>query len=118
MSLTPTTRSTPQASLEILYNIPPLDLYLEEQGLITYMRIKHTLRKPTNTDNFSHIIYWDTLMNSHADLLQTNDSCNKTNRNNIFRVNLDSMNGAKKHLTQSEVTAYTDGSKMLEGVGS
>ena len=32
MMVTPTTRSTPQASLEVMYNIMPLQLYLEEAG--------------------------------------------------------------------------------------
>ena len=46
MSLTPTTRSTPQAALEIMYNITPLDLHLTETGLKTYLRLKTQLDNP------------------------------------------------------------------------
>ena len=33
-------------------------------------------------------------------------------------MNLDSFNGLKKHITPSEITVYTDGSKTEYGVGS
>ena len=49
MSLTPTTRSTPQAALEIMYNIIPLDLHLTEAGLKSYLRLKVQLDQPKRT---------------------------------------------------------------------
>ena len=51
MSLTPTTRSTPQAALEIMYNITPLDLHLTDIGLKTYLRLKSQLHQPKHTIN-------------------------------------------------------------------
>ena len=49
MSLTPTTRSKPQAALEIMYKITPLDLHLTETGLKTYLRLKSQLDQPKHT---------------------------------------------------------------------
>ena len=59
MSLTPTTRSTPQAALEIMYNIIPLDLHLTETGLKSYLRLKTQLDQPKHTKLLqSHLSYW------------------------------------------------------------
>ena len=38
LGITVETRTTPQASLEIMYNIPPLDLHIKEIGLTTFFR--------------------------------------------------------------------------------
>ena len=60
LSLTPTTRSTPQDALEIMYNIIPLDLYLTETGLKTYLRLKSQLDQPKHTSRIqSQLDYWD-----------------------------------------------------------
>ena len=39
-------------------------------------------------------------------------------RQKQYSVNLDSFNGLRKHITPSEITVYTDGSKTEYGVGS
>ena len=67
MMITSTTRTTPQASLELMYNIPPLDIFLQEIGLMTYVRLQSQLDKPwSTTTTFSkpHLHYWDQLMKS------------------------------------------------------
>ena len=116
MSLTPTTRSTPQASLEIMYNIAPIDLILDEIGLNAFLRLRGTL-PPTRQvkSGFSHLDYWEAMMEERSSLMHTDDYCNETRRHNLFQVNLDSMKGGNKHIQSSEVTVYTDGSKMKEG---
>ena len=119
MSLTPTTRSTPQASLEIMYNITPLDLHLTEIGLKTYLRLKAQLDQPNHTINTQgHLNYWDSLQISASPLWQADDSCHESLWFKQYTVNLDSFNGLKKHITPSEITVYTDGSKTEYGVGS
>ena len=65
MMITSTTRTTPQASLEIIYNIQPLDIYLKEMGLAAYVRLKPQLVKPwANKLTFAkpHLKYWDDVM--------------------------------------------------------
>ena len=110
MSLTPTTRSTPQAALEILYNIIPLDLHLTKTGLKTYLRLKTQLDNPRHTNTLqSHLSYWDSLQISAEPLWQSDDSCHESLWFKQYTVNLDSFNGSKKHITPSEITVYTDG---------
>ena len=57
-------------------------------------------------------------MAESAELIHTDDACNLTKRDSKYKVNLKSMKGGKKYLTHSEVTVYTDESKMTEGTGS
>ena len=99
MSLTPTTRSTPQASLEIMYNIIPLDLHLTEMGLKTYLGIRQQLDIPWDcTKLFPHLGYWHNLkLNTHS-LLQLDDRCNIVEWFKQYTVNLDSFKGNKKTL--------------------
>ena len=63
--ITATTRTTPQSALELLYNIPPLDIHLKEIGLATYVRLRPQLDKPwTPKITFvkPHLSYWDAMM--------------------------------------------------------
>ena len=100
MSLTPTTRSTPQAALEIMYNITPLDLHLTETGLKTYLRLKSQLDDPKHTQKIqSHLDYWDSLQVSAEPLWQTDDSCHESLWFKQYTVNLESFNGQAKHIT-------------------
>ena len=119
MSLTPTTRSTPQAALEIMCNIIPLDLHLIETGLKSYLRLKSQLDQPKTTSSIqNHLSYWDSLQISAEPLWQADDSCHEPLWFKQYTVNLDSFNGARKHISPSEITVYTDGSKTEYGVGS
>ena len=55
-------RTTPQASLEMMTNILPLDLHIKEVGMNAYTRLKSQLDKPsskTKTFNITHLQYWD-----------------------------------------------------------
>ena len=119
MSLTPTTRSTPQASLEIMYNIIPLDLHLMETGLKTYLRLKQQLDNPKPTARIQgHLSFWDSLQTQAEPLWQADDTCNKAQWFKQYRGNMNSFDGLAKHVTPSEITVYTDGSKTEYGVGS
>ena len=120
MMITSTTRSTPQASLELLYNIPPLDLHLQEIGLTTYARLQPQLRKPwysKATFRKPHLTYWNNLMKET--LVQADDDrCNSTNWNKRYHVILSSFKLNRTSVTPSEYTIYTDGSKTENGVGA
>ena len=119
MSLTPTTRSTPQAALEIIYNITPLDLHLTETGMKIYLRLKAQLDDPKHTTKIqSHLDYWDSLQINAEPLWQVDDSCNESLWFKQYTVNLESFTSLKKHISPSEITVYMDGSKTDYGVGS
>ena len=118
MSMTPTTRSTPQAALEVMYDIKPLDLFLTEVGLKAYLRLTTQLDKPWESQQIiAHLGYWHNLkLNDHS-LLQDDDRCSEVEWFKQYSVNLNSFDGQKKHLSPSEITVYTDGSKTENGVG-
>ena len=102
-----------------MYNIIPLDLHLTETGLKTYLRLKTQLGNPRHTDSLlSHLSYWDSLQFSAEPLWQVDDSCHEALWFKQYKVNLDSFHGLRKHITPSEITVYTDGSKTKYGVGS
>ena len=102
-----------------MYNIIPLDLHLTETGLKTYLRLKSQLDQPKHTTKLqSHLDYWECLQISAEPLWQADDSCHEALWFKQYSVNLDSFNGSKKHITPSEITVYTDGSKTDYGVGS
>ena len=46
------------------------------------------------------------------------DAVKETNDTRLFRVNVDSFSGAKKHLRPAHYNIYTDGSKTARGVGA
>ena len=120
MMITATTRSTPQASLELIYNIPPLDLYLNEIGLTTYIRLKPQLEKPWAsklTFAIPHLLHWD---NQLKTLFQneTDDRCCETSWEKNYHVILTSFNNNLQTIKPSEYNIYTDGSKTSNGVGA
>ena len=120
MMITATTRSTPQASLELIYNIPPLDLYLNEIGLTTYIRLKPQLEKPWASKlafAIPHLLHWDNQMKT---LFQneTDDRCCETSWEKNYHVILTSFNNNLQTIKPSEYNIYTDGSKTSNGVGA
>ena len=63
-SATAIEKTTPQASLEMMANILPLDLHIKEVGMNAYVRLKPQLDKPshkTKTFNITHLQYWDNM---------------------------------------------------------
>ena len=89
-----TTRTTPQASLEIMYNLPPLDIFIQEIGLMTYARLKTQLDKPWHskkTFETPHLAHWESLMKKVA-LPATDDRCYEHLRHKMYHVILSSFN--------------------------
>ena len=102
-----------------MYNITPLDLHLTETGLKTYLRLKYQLDHRRHTMKIqSHLKYWGSLQISAEPLWQADDSYHESLWFKQYTVNLDSFNSLKKHISPSEITVYTDGSKTDYGVGS
>ena len=120
MMLTTTTRTTPQASLEIMYNLPPLDIFIQEIGLMTYARLKTQLDKPWHskkTFETPHLAHWENLLKKVA-IPDTDDRCNEHNRHKTYHVMLSSFITNRHKIKPSEYTIFTDGSKTSNGVGA
>ena len=109
MMITLTTRSTPQASLEILYNIPPLDIHLQEIGLTTYARLQGQLGQPwhsKSTFRIPHITFWGNLL-KEALIEIEDDRCNTINWDKKYHVILSSFIHNRISIKPSEYTVYT-----------
>ena len=112
MMITSTTRTTPQASLELLYNIPPLDIYLKEIGLATYVRLQSQLDKlwaTATTFSQPHLHYWDKLMKS-AFIDETDDRCQTIISTQNYHVILNSFTSNLSSVKPAKYNVYTDGS--------
>jgi len=118
-------RKCPQASLEILVDLIPVDLMVLKTGLAAYHRLKRVLPSPGMNISYKnklhstpHLQYWESQSDSLRMNLQTTDQCEETIWEKSYHVNLDSFDGDKKHRKHSEYTAYTDGSKTVHGTGA
>jgi len=118
-------RTTPQASLEIMFNILPIDLHIQETGLNTYRRLSSNL--PTTWDPpktlrlrhaTPHLKYWGNLAEELNIHFRQTDEISDTVWERHYTVNTDSFDGKSKHTRKSEYTIYTDGSKTNNGTGA
>ena len=113
------TKTTPQASLELIFDIMPLDLYILQTGLTTYCRIKTQLDQPwvpKKSMSTPHLHYWNQMLRESG-ATTADDRCSMSIWNRAFKINTDSFKSTVEP-TNNEITIYTDGSKMKEGVGS
>jgi ribonuclease HI len=124
-SMATISRKCPQASLEILVDLIPVDLMVLKTGLAAYHRLKRVLPSPGMNISYKnklhstpHLQYWESQSDSLRMNLQTTDQCEETIWEKSYHVNLDSFDGDKKHRKHSEYTAYTDGSKTVHGTGA
>ena len=87
-AMVPIKRSTPQATLEIMFNLIPIDLLIEQLGAASFMRTKAHLE--------------NTIM------------LNRPYNVNIVSL----TNDIKKYIRHSEYKAYTDGSNIDSKAGA
>ena len=117
---TATTRTTPQASLELIYNIPLLDIFLQEVGLLSYARLKPQLEKPWRSKTSfqtPHLNYWEYHLRK-VSMPETDDRCNEYLSSKRYHVILSSFETNTLKIRPSQYTIYTDGSKTENGTGS
>jgi ribonuclease HI len=121
LPMSPARSQTPTAGMEILANVTPLTIHIQEMALRAYIRIK------------SYLPAWDNLgkLNLRGHLFKIMKQANKLN---ISLDNLDKIpltfqpkNSLKLELTdfgtippppENSLLIYTDGSKTMEGIGA
>ena len=99
-------------------NILPLALHIKEVGMNAYTRLKSQLDKPNNktkTFNITHLLYWDNLT-KNIDYMD--DRCSYILWEKHLKIDRASLFGGKSKYLDSEITIYTDGSKIGGKVGS
>ena len=119
-STTTIKRNTPQASIEIMIDLMPIELMIQKSGISAYIRLKKQLATPFQTQGkmtTPHLQYWENLICDYNIKTPITDSCSERVWEKTYNVNMESLKGGKKHLRHSEYTIYTDGSKKEEGTG-
>ena len=98
------TRNTPQASVEILIDLMPIELMIQKTGISAYIRLRRQLATPFETTGKikPHLQYWDNLITEYNITTPTTDACNTRVWEKTYNVNFESLKGGKKHLRHSE----------------
>jgi ribonuclease HI len=124
-SMATISRRAPQASIEVMVNMLPVDLHIRQLGINAAIRLKNVLPAPavnyTNPQGrhgVSHLTYWEQAITKLDINPGAADICDDKLWDKSYKVNLDSLDGHKKHRKPSEYTIFTDGSKTSYGVGS
>ena len=103
----------------MMMNILPLDLHIKEVGMNSYTRLKLQLDKPsskTKTFNITtHLQYWNNLT-KNIDYID--NRCNYVIWEKHLKIDKASLLGGKSKYLDTEITIYTDGSKIGGKVGS
>ena len=117
-AMAPIRRSTPQATLEIMFDLTPIELLIEQLGAASFLRTQAHLEHYTDRPN-GHLSKWA----EKIDKLQIHGEVdtieNTTTLNRPYNVNITSLtNDTNKFIKHSEYTAYTDGSKIEGRTGA
>ena len=107
--------STPTSALEIIYNVPPLDLFMWEVAQKTALRIGiNPTWVPTNTKGHQHLIL-ETLPNLSGRALDDTIKTISWEKNYVVEIG-----DGKDFAHKPEWSCYTDGSRLneLSGAGS
>ena len=111
-------KSTPTAALEVMLDVPPLELHARQEGLASRCRLNDVVSLDwTGTSNkkthaTSHLKYWDDLLHRYAIDPSSIDRCSTLKWSNGFRLNRDSFTGGSKHRTQTQYNLFSDGSRL------
>ena len=117
-AMAPIRRSTPQASMEIMFDLMPIELLIEQMGTASFIRTRAHLQTFADTQK-GHLNKWAQIVNLLDIQEETDVIENTTTLNRPYNVNIVSLtNDTKKYILHSEYTAYTDGSKIDNKTGA
>ena len=120
-------RSVPSRALELIVDVMPLPLFIQQTATNTYVRIFSKLPKMewsgtygNKTYSTSHLKYWDTLIHNWdlQHLLVESDAMSEPMPQTRFQVDLASFSKAPGAPVPSQLTIFTDGSKIDKATGA
>ena len=119
-------RSTPTCTVEIITNTTPLSLHAIKTGLSSRIRLRDIVKldwtNPFDSEgtSFSHIKFWDQLINdcNLEFCLEDDDFVTLAMPLIRYTVDTDSFSGDSKYLSPSQYNVFTDGSKLNSKVGA
>ena len=116
--LCPMRRGTPTAALEVLLDLPPVDLVIKERALCSMLRIAHHNRSLWDGcgKGLGHIRYLKNTLSDYGVDQLVFDNTKTLSFQKEYKVDLTSF---RKGLpdTKSELQCFTDGSKLADHVG-
>ena len=101
LATTSTRRSTPTLALEVILNLLPLDLFIEQNALAAWHRQKKVLDKHWRGENksgkiLSHLKHWENIKEKYGITYPNDDSCKELPLEKLYCVNKDSFNAKKQ----------------------
>ena len=123
MMLTPTRKNAPTAALEIIHDLIPLELALQETALNTYYRLKlvtqstWTDKKAKNQSLKPHLGFLKRIGDVATGARSDTESILENIEDKNYWITIDSKKGKAKPIP-SQLNVYTDGSKTKQGAGS
>ena len=113
LQVAPVRKSTPQAALELLYNVMPLHLYIKEQALKSAFRIGIKPNWfPTGKRGHQHTLYNELPTFVQGKIVDDLQKVNMWEQN--YKVTISNGNDIPLRVW----SCYTDGSKVGKGAGS
>ena len=101
-AMAPIRRSTPQASMEIMFNITPIELLIEHMGAASFIRTRPHLQPFADTPN-GHLKSWAKTVDNIEQGKETDIIENTTTLNRPYNVNIVSLtNDTKNYIRHSE----------------
>ena len=123
MMLTPTRKNAPTAALEIIHDLAPLELVLQETALNAYHRLQlmpqanWTKQKTKNPSIIPHLKFLKNLDTLATGARLDTETISECIEDKDYWVSISSKKGKDKPIP-SQINVYTDGSKTKQGAGS
>lgn len=117
MGITGAARSTPQAALEVLLSLPPLETYIKSIAARSAIRLKETLNWKQRTGYHTEIF---NVFKSVSYKATTDYTSPQTIFDDTFSIEIPSRQDweCNSVVNTQHITIYTDGSKTEKGTGA
>ena len=102
MMLTPTRKKTPTASLEIIHDLPPLELHIQETAMRTYCRLNlheqsnWTIKRAKNKSFIPHLKHIREQINEAIGSIRDQDTTYEPIEFKNYSIDIDDKKGKKK----------------------
>ena len=121
--ITPVRRSTPVKTMEIIYDLIPLHLFIQKEAIASLARNRHCMILDWEGQNryrktyIGHLKYWQYKLQEIEIEIDENDRISDLIWHKLYTINIDSFTTNTLPI-QSQLNIYTDGSKTKDHVGA
>ena len=121
--ITPVRRSTPVKTMEVLYDLVPLHLFIQYEAVASLSRNRQNMKLDwqgqslTKKTYIGHLKYWSNKLEEINIEIDENDKIQDLIWHKMYKIDIDSF----MHTTlpiQSQINIYTDGSRTDTHTGS